>query len=164
MVTAPKALQASSSLSSFWHSLHCPSSLQAPSMIEQRKECTLYWQISLLESFVILCCCNSETPSASKQMQYQVAFKLYLHTIFSRHECSQISMLMQFAKKALADFIQADEADVVHLTNATAAVNTILFSSKLRQGDLLLITSITYPAVSHLPGLCNHQKTLQEAH
>lgn len=69
-------------------------------------------------------------------------------------------MLMQFAKKELAEFIQADEADVVHLTNATAAVNTVLFSSRLRQGDLLLITSITYPAVSHLLGLCNHQKTI----
>lgn len=61
---------------------------------------------------------------------------------------------VQYAKQELANFIHADEADLVHLTNATAAVNTVLFSSKLRQGDLVLITSITYPAVG-LPLHCN---------
>lgn len=54
----------------------------------------------------------------------------------------------QIAKRRLAEFVGAKEGDIVHMTNATAAVNTVLLSTPLRKSDLLLITSITYPAVS----------------
>ena len=37
---------------------------------------------------------------------------------------------------------------MVHLQNATAAVNTVLNSVELRPGDLVLTTSISYAAVS----------------
>ena len=47
----------------------------------------------------------------------------------------------------MAGLIGADSADVAPVVNATAAINTVVASAQLRTGDLLLVTSITYPAV-----------------
>lgn len=57
-------------------------------------------------------------------------------------------IVAQVAKRRVAAFVRACEADIVHCTNATTAANIVLNSTQLRQGDLLLITSITYAAVS----------------
>lgn len=47
----------------------------------------------------------------------------------------------------VAALIGAEPADVVALANATSAVNIVVNSVDLRRGDLLLMTSLTYPAV-----------------
>ena len=63
---------------------------------------------------------------------------------------------MQAAVREVAALIGAEPADVVALANATSAVNIVVNSMDLCQGDLLLMTSITYPAVRscNLPRSC----------
>lgn len=46
--------------------------------------------------------------------------------------------------------IGAQGRDIVPVTNATAATNIIINGLGLRRGDLLLMTNLTYPAVSLL--------------
>ena len=53
----------------------------------------------------------------------------------------------------MAALIGARSGDVVPVANATTAVNAVISSVPLRRGDLLLMTSITYPAV-RAPCLC----------
>ena len=53
----------------------------------------------------------------------------------------------------LAGFVGADPQDVVPVVNATTAVNVVLNSLSLGLGDLILLTTLTYPAVcSNIPG------------
>lgn len=60
----------------------------------------------------------------------------------------------------VADFIKADFKDVVPVLNATCAVNAVVSSLKLKQGDLLLMTNATYPAVSAgMHAVMGHQMT-----
>lgn len=48
----------------------------------------------------------------------------------------------------MASLIGANGRDVVPVTNATAAANAVINAVSLRRGDLLLMTNLTYPAVS----------------
>ena len=51
---------------------------------------------------------------------------------------------------------------MVMLANATAAANAVIQSIALRRGDLLMMTSLTYPAVSSYLGIsifCDWCKT-----
>lgn len=50
----------------------------------------------------------------------------------------------------VAEFVQADWQDVVPVVNATSAVNAVVQSLQLKRGDLLLMSSTTYPAVRGL--------------
>ena len=58
--------------------------------------------------------------------------------------------MLQAAKGCVAEFVGAKVEDIVHTTNATSAVNAVLLSTPLRPGDLILVTSISYGAVSYL--------------
>jgi hypothetical protein len=49
----------------------------------------------------------------------------------------------------VAGFVGADWRDVVPVTNATTGVNAVLQSLKLQKGDLILMTNVTYAAVSN---------------
>ena len=51
----------------------------------------------------------------------------------------------------MAALIGARSRDVVPVPNATTAVSAVISSVPLRRGDLLLMTSLTYPAVRALP-------------
>jgi isopenicillin-N epimerase len=53
---------------------------------------------------------------------------------------------LEVARAALADFVGADPADLVFVANATAGVNTVLRSLRLRAGDELLVTDHGYRA------------------
>ena len=55
---------------------------------------------------------------------------------------------MVAAQRAVALEVGADPRDLVLLPNATTAVNTVLRSLGLRRGQYLLVTDLTYPAVS----------------
>lgn len=60
-------------------------------------------------------------------------------------------VVLQIAREDVAGLIRASSRDVVPVTNATIAVNTIVASvlkARRPQRDLILITSITYNAVS----------------
>jgi isopenicillin-N epimerase len=50
------------------------------------------------------------------------------------------------ARRALADFLGADERDLAFVPNATTAVNAVLRSLPFAPGDELLVTSQTYAA------------------
>ena len=50
------------------------------------------------------------------------------------------------ARKTIANFVGAHARDLVFLTNATAGVNAVLRSIKLRRGDELLTTNLDYNA------------------
>jgi isopenicillin-N epimerase len=50
------------------------------------------------------------------------------------------------ARAALAQFLGADEQDLVFVPNATAGVNAVLHSLEIEPGDELLLTSHTYAA------------------
>jgi isopenicillin-N epimerase len=54
--------------------------------------------------------------------------------------------LLDEARVALAQFLHADAADLVFVPNATAGVNTVLRSLRLRRGDELLVTNHEYNA------------------
>ena len=54
--------------------------------------------------------------------------------------------LLEPARAALARFIGARSRDVVFITNATAGVNAVVRSLKLRRGDALLTTNLDYNA------------------
>src|SRR5436309_5934987 len=54
--------------------------------------------------------------------------------------------LLEPARAALARFIGARSRDVVFITNATAGVNAVVRSLKLRRGDALLRTNLDYNA------------------
>ena len=60
---------------------------------------------------------------------------------------------VQAASDEVAKLLHADPADVVPVVNATAAVNTVLASTQLQPGDLIMTTSITYNAVRLCLGL-----------
>ena len=47
----------------------------------------------------------------------------------------------------MAELLHASPSDVVPVVNATAAVNTVLASTQMAPGDLIMTTSITYNAV-----------------
>lgn len=51
------------------------------------------------------------------------------------------------ARDQVARLVGAQEGDVVCVPNATTAINCVVNSLHLRKGDLLLMTSLTYPAV-----------------
>lgn len=50
------------------------------------------------------------------------------------------------ARRALAKFVGANSKDIVFVTNATAGVNAVVRSLKLKPGDELLTTSLDYNA------------------
>ena len=60
---------------------------------------------------------------------------------------------MQGACDEVARLLHADPADVVPVVNATSAVNTVLASTQLQPGDLIMTNSITYNAVRLCLGL-----------
>ena len=51
----------------------------------------------------------------------------------------------------MAALIGARSSDVVPVANATSAASAVISSIPLRRGDLLLMTSLTYPAVRAMP-------------
>lgn len=51
------------------------------------------------------------------------------------------------AREAVSQLIGAQPADVAFAMNSTACVNMVVASIRLQPGDLLLLTSLTYPAV-----------------
>jgi isopenicillin-N epimerase len=53
---------------------------------------------------------------------------------------------LQPARTALAGFIGANQRDLVFVTNATTAVNSVVRSWKLRRGDEILTTNLDYNA------------------
>lgn len=53
---------------------------------------------------------------------------------------------LQPARLALARFVNANSRDLVFITNATAGVNAVVRSLKLRRGDEILTTSLDYNA------------------
>ena len=61
---------------------------------------------------------------------------------------------LQAARSEVAALIGARPSDVVHVANATAAANAVIQSTALRRGDLLMMTSLTYPAVRPCPCGC----------
>ena len=56
----------------------------------------------------------------------------------------------QAARQDVAALIGARSSDVVPVANATTAASAVISSVPLRRGDLLLMTSLTYPAVRPL--------------
>src|SRR5437667_8692791 len=54
--------------------------------------------------------------------------------------------LLEAARATLARFIGARPRDLVFVTNATAGVNAVVRSLKLRRGDALLTTNLDYNA------------------
>lgn len=62
-------------------------------------------------------------------------------------QAEQCMLPVQAAVKQVAALIGAQPADVVPVANATSAVNVVVSSLSLKRGDLLLMTSLTYPAV-----------------
>nr|XP_002735747.1 PREDICTED: uncharacterized aminotransferase C660.12c-like [Saccoglossus kowalevskii] len=52
------------------------------------------------------------------------------------------------ALKTIGDFIGADPKDMAFSNNVTTAINGVLRSKKWQPGDAILITNLTYPAVS----------------
>lgn len=57
----------------------------------------------------------------------------------------------QAARQEVAALIGARSSDVVPVANATTAASAVISSVPLRRGDLLLMTSLTYPAVRAMP-------------
>lgn len=55
--------------------------------------------------------------------------------------------LMDVSKKALADFIHCEEEDLIFVTNPSTAMNTIIKSLDLQEGDEVLTTNQEYGAV-----------------
>ena len=51
----------------------------------------------------------------------------------------------------MAALVGARSSDVVMIANATAAANAVIQTIALRRGDLLMMTSLTYPAVRACP-------------
>ena len=51
------------------------------------------------------------------------------------------------ARKRLADFVEADENDLVFAENSTAAMNVVANSVSLKPGDQVLLTDHEYGAV-----------------
>lgn len=63
--------------------------------------------------------------------------------------CPELSSCpWQVAREEVAELIRADAADVAPVVNATSAVQAVAASVQLQPGDMILITSITYNAVS----------------
>ncbi len=58
----------------------------------------------------------------------------------------ELEILLDHARAALAEFVGADEADLVFVPNATAGVNTVLRSLEFKPGDELLVTDQEYNA------------------
>lgn len=59
-------------------------------------------------------------------------------------------------RDAVAKFVNADPQEVVLVQNATTGINTVLKSLKLKEGDGILTTNNTYPAIQYT---CEHTKT-----
>ncbi|XP_021365491.1 probable L-cysteine desulfhydrase, chloroplastic [Mizuhopecten yessoensis] len=59
-------------------------------------------------------------------------------------------------RDAIAMFVNANPEDVVLVQNATTGINTILKSLNLKEGDGILATDNTYPAIQFT---CEHVKT-----
>ena len=72
---------------------------------------------------------------------------LLLHGHQMQHMTCTRLCANQVAREEVATLIKADPADVVPVVNATAAVNTIVASTHLQAGDLILMTNVTYNAV-----------------
>lgn len=58
----------------------------------------------------------------------------------------ELEALLDEGRAAIAEFVGADEADVVFVPNATAGVNTVLRSLEFKPGDELLVTDHEYNA------------------
>jgi isopenicillin-N epimerase len=58
----------------------------------------------------------------------------------------QLPALIDAARRVLADFIGADQADVAFVVNATGGVSAVLRALAFQAGDELLVTNHTYPA------------------
>ncbi|CAK0779160.1 hypothetical protein CVIRNUC_004708 [Coccomyxa viridis] len=60
---------------------------------------------------------------------------------------TQALPILKAARQEVAALIGARSSDVVPVANATTAASAVISSVPLRRGDLLLMTSLTYPAV-----------------
>ncbi|KAK6170132.1 hypothetical protein SNE40_018601 [Patella caerulea] len=58
--------------------------------------------------------------------------------------------LLADVTRRLAKFVDCDPTDLVLINNATTAINTVIRSSSIKAGDVILILSITYGAVKKL--------------
>ncbi len=55
----------------------------------------------------------------------------------------------------LATFLHASADDIVPVANATTAVNAVVQSVPLQKGDVVLVTTATYPAVRVMSDTCD---------
>jgi isopenicillin-N epimerase len=54
---------------------------------------------------------------------------------------------LESSKQALADFINCDKDDLVYVTNPSTAMNTVIKSLNLNEGDEVLTTNLEYGAI-----------------
>ena len=82
-------------------------------------------------------------------LERQQSLRLCLESEPVRFFNREIEPLMANARQRLAEFIGADPAGLVFVTNATTGVNTVLKSLDFRPGDEILTTDHVYNACNN---------------
>jgi len=83
-------------------------------------------------------------PKAVLEFQSEIRRRIERQPV--RFFVRELESLLDAAREQLAEFLDADPAGLVFVTNATAGVNTVLRSLRFERGDELLTTNHEYNA------------------
>jgi isopenicillin-N epimerase len=112
-----------------------------------------YWQ---LDSEVVFLNHGAFGACPTTVLEAQQTFRHQLESEPLRFIMREYEPLLDRARDALADFVSADPANLVFVSNATTGVNSVLRSLSFSPGDELLTTSHAYNAC------CNALKFVAE--